>query len=180
MRSSEVQCNGGAAWMWLPCCLHKVLKVYNLLEESFYLCLDVLPLLSGEVCFLPLSPLHWVTPSRIWSDINVLNIGLSLLLSIDISVMNKLPYELAVEFFVSQLIWPLVALGGVFGPLQILWMRTFASEFVQEPLMGARPNDLEVIPLTFDVIVTRSVSLVMQMCLFCFSSCTESPSPPHW
>ena len=59
-------------------------------------------------------------------------------------------------------------------------MRTFASEFVQEPLMGARPNDLEVIPLTFDVIVTRSVSLVMQMCLFCFSSCTESPSPPHW
>ncbi len=44
--------------------------------------------------------------------------------------------------------------------------------------MGARPNDLEVIPLTFDVIVTRSVSLVMQMCLFCFSSCTESPSPP--
>jgi hypothetical protein len=52
VRSSEVQCNGGAAWMWLPRCLHKVLKVYNLLEESFYLCLDALPLLSDcDKCY---------------------------------------------------------------------------------------------------------------------------------
>ena len=42
--------------MWQPRCLCKGLKVYNLLEESFDLRLDVLPLLSGEVYFLPLSP----------------------------------------------------------------------------------------------------------------------------
>jgi len=48
--------NGDAARMRLPRCLCKGLKVYNLLEESFDLRLDVLPLLSGEVYFLPLSP----------------------------------------------------------------------------------------------------------------------------
>ena len=91
MRSSEVQCNGGAAWMWQPRCLCKGLKVYNLLEESVDLRLDVLPLLSGEVYFLPLSPRFWVAASTIWSDVHVLNFGLSLLLSILITIKNKLP-----------------------------------------------------------------------------------------
>ena len=44
-------------------------------------------------------------------------------------------------------------------------MSTFASEFVQEPLKGVRPSDPEVIPLTFDVIATRGVSLVIHMYL---------------
>ena len=167
MRSSEVQCNGGAAWMWQPRCLCKGLKVYNLLEESFDLRLDVLPLLSGEVYFLPLSPRFWVAASTIWSDVHVLNFGLSLLLSILITIKNKLPYKLVGEVVVVQLIWPLLAVGGNFGPLQILWMRTFASEFVQEPLKGVHPYDYEVIPLFFNAIATRCASLVMHMWLFC-------------
>ena len=46
-------------------------------------------------------------------------------------------------------------------------MKTFASEFVQEPLKGVQPNDLEVTQLTFDAIVTKGVSLVIHMCMFC-------------
>jgi len=46
-------------------------------------------------------------------------------------------------------------------------MRTFASEFVQEPLKGVRPYDYEVIPLFFNAIATRCASLVMHMWLFC-------------
>jgi len=46
-------------------------------------------------------------------------------------------------------------------------MRTFTSEFVQEPLKGAHPIEPEVIPLIFDAIATRGVSLVIHMCLFC-------------
>jgi len=115
VRSSEVQCNGGTAWIWRGRCLRKGLKVYNLLEESFVLCVDVLPLLSGEDCFWPLSPCFWVAPSTIWSDIYVLNIGLSLLLSVKISIMTKIPLEIVNNVVVVQLIWPLVASGGIFG-----------------------------------------------------------------
>ena len=57
-------------------------------------------------------------------------------------------------------------------------MRTFASEFVQGPLKGVRPNDLEVIPLTFDVIETRGVSLVMHMLLFSLNHVPYCPAPP--
>jgi hypothetical protein len=46
-------------------------------------------------------------------------------------------------------------------------MMTFAWEFVLEPLMGVHPNDLEVILLTFDVIGTGGVSLVIHMCMLC-------------
>ena len=46
-------------------------------------------------------------------------------------------------------------------------MTTFASEFVLEPLMGVRPNNVEVILLIFDVIGTGGVSLVIHMCIFC-------------
>ena len=68
-RSSEVQCNGGAARITQPRCQLKGLKVCYLLEVSFYLCRDLLPLLSGEVYFGPLSPCFCVEPSTIWSDI---------------------------------------------------------------------------------------------------------------
>ena len=57
-------------------------------------------------------------------------------------------------------------------------MRTFASEFVQEPLKGVRPSDPEVIPLTFDVIATRGVSLVIHMYLLFKTECRVDP-PPH-
>ena len=69
MRSSEVQCNGGTARMRQPRCQLKGLKVCYLLEVSFYLCRDLLPLLSGEVYFGPLSPCFCVEPSTMWSDI---------------------------------------------------------------------------------------------------------------
>ena len=46
----------------------------------------------------------------------VLNIGLSLLPSVKIIVMNKLPYEMVGMFLVSQLICPLVASGGILEP----------------------------------------------------------------
>ena len=46
-------------------------------------------------------------------------------------------------------------------------MTTFASEFVLEPLMGVRPNDLEVILLIFDVIGTGGVPLVIHMSMLC-------------
>ena len=46
-------------------------------------------------------------------------------------------------------------------------MTTFASEFVLEPLMGVRPNDLEVIWLIFDVNGTGGASLVRHMCMCC-------------
>ena len=52
------------------------------------------------------------------------------------------------------------------------------SEFVQEPLKGVRPNDPEVIPLTFDVLTTRDVSLVIHMCLLLKIECRVDP-PPH-
>ena len=108
----------------------------------------------------------------------VLNIGLSLLLSVEISELNNLPYKLVGEVVVVQLIQPLIASDGIFGPLQILWMRTFASEFVQEPLKGVRPNDPEVIPHTFDVMTTRGVSLVIHMYLLLKTECRVDP-PPH-
>ena len=41
------------------------------------------------------------------------------------------------------------------------------SEFVQEPLKGVHPNDLEVTQLVFDTFATRGVSLIIHMCLFC-------------
>ena len=69
MRSSEVQCDVGAARITQPRCQLKGLKVCYLLEVSFYLCRDLLPLLSGEVYFGPLSPCFCVEPSTIWSDI---------------------------------------------------------------------------------------------------------------
>ena len=78
-------------WIWEPRCLLKGLKVDNLLEESFDLCLDVLPLPSGEIYFWPVWLCFWVAPSTIWSDIHVLNIALSLLLSVKISVLKKNP-----------------------------------------------------------------------------------------
>ena len=46
-------------------------------------------------------------------------------------------------------------------------MTTFAWEFVLEPLIGVRPNGLEVILLNFDVIGVGGVSLVIHMCLLC-------------
>jgi hypothetical protein len=178
MRSSEVQCFGGAAWMWRPRCSGKGLKVYNILEESFDLCLDVLTRLSGEDCFWPLSPCFWVAPSTKWSDIYVLNIGLSLLLRVKISQLNKIHSEIVNDVVVVPLIWPLVASGVIFGSHIILWKRTFASEFVQEPLMGGQPNDPEVIHLTFDAIATRGVSLVIHTCLFFLNHVPTCPAPP--
>jgi hypothetical protein len=166
MRFSEVQYNGSAAWMRRPRSQLKGLKVYYLLGGSLDLCLDVLPFLSAEVHFWPPSPCFWVQPLTRWSGIYFLNIGLSLLLSVKISVLNKFPSEIVNEVVVVQMTWQFVAPGGIFGSHQILLMRTFASEFVQEPLMGVHPNDLEVIPLIFDAIATRVISLVIHMCLF--------------
>ena len=57
-------------------------------------------------------------------------------------------------------------------------MRTFASEFVQEPLKGVRPNDTEVIPHIFDVMTTRGVSLVIHMYLLFKTEFRVDP-PPH-
>ena len=57
-------------------------------------------------------------------------------------------------------------------------MGTFASEFVQEPLKGVRPNDTEVIPHVFDVMTTRGVSLVNHMYLLFKTECRVDP-PPH-
>ena len=106
--------------MWPPRCSVKGPKVYYILGWSFDLCRDVLPLLSGEDCFWLCSSLFRVEPSAIRSEVYVLNISLSLLLSVKISLMKNMPYALEHFFFAIQLKLPLVASGGIFEMLQIL------------------------------------------------------------
>ena len=56
-------------------------------------------------------------------------------------------------------------------------MRTFASEFVQEPLMGGQPHVPEVTLLHFDAIAARGLSLGNTYVLVMFKSCADLPSP---
>ncbi len=109
----------------------------------------------------------------------VLNIDLSLLLSNNISLMNKCPFELVHVYFLIRLIWPHVASDGVFGAPKKSSMMTFASEFVRKSLTGAWLDDPEANALRFDMNAMSDASQVIHLCFFFLKIYGRVDLPPH-
>jgi len=116
----------------------------------------------------------WVGRSKIKSDTYLLNARLSLCTRMEIKVMNESPSLLQCVLFVLPLIWPHILSGLIFRRSKNSSMRTFASEYAMEPLMGVHPIHVERVPPLFMVIVMRDASLVRWMCKIVLKSVLES------
>ena len=93
-------------------------------------------------------------------DTYLLNLRLSLCTRMKIKVMNESSSELQCALFVLPLICPHILSGIIFRRSKNSSMRTFASEYAMESLMGVHPIDVERVPPLFIAIAMRDASLV--------------------
>ncbi len=143
----------------------------------------------GPSCFLKLFPIlkivfsmikkHvWVGRSKLKRETYLSNPRLSLCTRMKIKEMNESPSKKQCVLLVLPLIWPHVLSGLIFRQLKNSSLRTFATEFAMESLMGAHPNDGKRSPPLFIAIVKRDESLLRFMCSFLLKSALESSQIP--
>jgi hypothetical protein len=93
-------------------------------------------------------------------DTYLMNPRLSLCTRMKIKVMNESPSLFKCVLFVLPLICPHILSDIIFRRSKNSSMRTFASEYAMESLMGVHSNDAERVPPLFNATVMRDAQLV--------------------